>query len=95
MKVGTRMYNHGDRANQSHFGTLTAIKTGAWGTQYEITPDADSGLGKPYWIPSALVSLEFKGHGGTRIVTEEAYDTFRNARLAELHATMARQAGAP
>jgi hypothetical protein len=79
MTIGTRIYNHGDIENDSHFGTLTNAKTDRWGTQYQITPDG----GRPYWIPSVAISPVFQGHSGTRIVTEAAYLLFRAERMAQ------------
>lgn len=78
LPIGTRIYNHGDQCNQEHFGTITDINTDRWGTQYEITPDADSDRDKPYWIPPIMFSPAYLGHGGTRFVTEEAYKDWRN-----------------
>lgn len=76
--IGTRVFNHGDMANIEHFGTITAIESG----HYEITPDADSERTKPYCIPFCLFSPVYKGHGGTRFVTEEAYEAFRAEQIA-------------
>ncbi len=84
---GTRIYNHGDMANVPHSGTITEVKADRWGTQYEITPDPDperETAKHPYWIPVAMISPEFKGHSGTRIVTEAALEHWRTERLREL-----------
>lgn len=83
LPIGTRIYNNGDMANPDHFGTITDINTDRWGTQYEITPDADSER-KPYWIPPVMFSAEYKGNGSTRFVTEAAYETWRKAQIEEL-----------
>ena len=43
---------------------------------------------KPYIISTVQISPEYKGHGGTRIVTEAAYNEWRQARIAEMQAAM-------
>jgi hypothetical protein len=80
LQKGQRIYNHGDMANPSHFGTVTDVK----GENYEITPDAGSNYDHgPYWIPQFTLSPVFLGHGGTRIVTEQAYTDWRAVRVSE------------
>lgn len=81
---GQRVYNGGDMANASHFGTITGIMDDKWGLQYQVTPDADSDRTAPYWVSSAVFSEEYKGHGGTRFVTKEAYDAFRAVQIARM-----------
>jgi len=77
LTIGTRIYNHGDRANPSHFGTITKIhKHDLFVDQYEITPDTER---KPYSVPLCGFSAEFKGHSGTRIVTETEYYRWRES----------------
>ena len=90
--VGTRVYNGGDMANASHFGTITAIKTSKWGTNIEITPDADSDRSGPYNVPQAIFSPKYLGHGGTRLVTEAAYQEFRKEQMAQAEAFYAKYA---
>ena len=80
LEIGTEVYNGGDMANVEHFGIITAIKNG----QYQITPDADSDRKNPYWVPFCAFSPVYKGHGGTRFVTKEAYDLFQAERLKEM-----------
>ena len=84
LAIGTRVYNHGDMANAPHFGTLTSVRSDRWGTHYVIRQDS----GESYIISPAQVSPEFMGHSGTRIVTEEAYKSFRAARIAQLKAAV-------
>ena len=80
LTVGTRIYNHGDMANFDHFGMITKIdKNSRFSDQYEITPD-DEDL-NAYWVYPATFSKEYKGHAGTRIVTEEAYKGWRKAQI--------------
>lgn len=80
--VGTRMYNHGDMANPPHFGTVVGYRS----RHMEIRPDASELYdGKEtYCFPAAMVSHEFNGHSGTRIVTEAAYRAYRKARIDEM-----------
>lgn len=84
LPVGTRIFNGGDMANSEHFGTITAIKpAGRFSAQVEITPDEGSERG-PYWVTPAAFSPEYKGHGGTRFVTENAYYAWRNSAIATM-----------
>jgi hypothetical protein len=81
LSVGTRIYYGGDMANPDGFGTITERKepTKYGGSQVHIAMDD----GRTMWIAEMSFSPEYKGHGGTRFVTEEAYNTFREARIAE------------
>ena len=92
LEVGTRIYNHGDMANPSHFGTISrVIVDHKWGSWYEITPDAGEERTAPYRIPIGIMSPHFSGHHGTRFVTEEEYKRWRAERLAEMQAAMVRK----
>lgn len=73
LPTGTRLYDHGDMANESQWGTITAVESDTWGTHYTVETDG----GGSYRIDTGFVSAEFKGHSGTRIVTEEAYNAYR------------------
>ena len=86
LTVGTRVYNHGDRANIDHFGTITEVRTDQWGTNYQITPDADSTSTEPYWVFAAAFANEYQGNGLTRFVTEDAYQDYRETQLRQLRA---------
>ena len=86
LEVGTRVFNNGDMANIEHFGTITEIKRSKWGTDYQITPDPDSDRDAPYYIPACMFCEEYKGHGGTRFVTEDAYKEYRNKQIANFQA---------
>jgi hypothetical protein len=81
LSVGTRIYYGGDMANPDGFGTITERKepTKYGGSQVHIAMDD----GRKMWIAEMSFSPEYKGHGGTRFVTEEAYITFHKARIAE------------
>ena len=84
LTVGTRVYNKGDMANIDHFGTISDIVTNRWGTEYEITPDPESARTDPYWVAITVFSAKYEGHGGTRFVTEDAYQTWREAEIAKM-----------
>uniref|UniRef100_A0A6M3LTU8 Uncharacterized protein n=1 Tax=viral metagenome TaxID=1070528 RepID=A0A6M3LTU8_9ZZZZ len=80
LSVGTRIYNGGDMANIEHFGTITHIHRNArFGDQYEITPDEGTDR-KPYSVPPCIFSEKYLGHGGTRFVTEDAYNEWDEAQ---------------
>jgi hypothetical protein len=77
LPIGTRIYNDGDMANLPHFGTITGHRLHArWPAEVEITPDADAER-EPYTISPSAFSPEYHGHGGTRLVTEAAYNAWR------------------
>lgn len=87
--VGTRVYNHGDMANPSHHGTITRIipASNYAPQQVEITRDEPmDGFKDSYVVYASMVGDEFKGHSGTRIVTETAYQIWRLERLANINA---------
>lgn len=78
--VGTRIYNRGDMANQSHWATITSATVDSFGNGVlTITPE-DSDI-SPYIINAHMISDVDHGHGGTRLVTEEAYNALHNARM--------------
>ena len=83
LTTGTRIYNHGDRANLSHFGTITKIETDRWGTHLHITPDPDTDR-KPYFIEPHNISKVYAGNGLTRFVLESEYDRYRTEKIAEM-----------
>lgn len=88
LTLGMRVYNHGDMANFDHFGTITKInKDSRFGDQYQITPD-DEDIGE-YWVSYLTFSEEYKGHAGTRIVTEENYKAWRQAQIKSFTASKA------
>ena len=83
LEVGQRIYNGGDQANPSHFGAITAIRDDKWGLKYEVTPDPDDFYPwGAYWIDAISISPVYLGHGGTRIVTVEAFEAWHAARMA-------------
>lgn len=79
LEVGTRMFNHGDMANTEHFGTIAeVIETPDGDHHYRIQVDDDPA--REYAIHADFVSKEYLGHGGSRIVTEEAYHEYWEKR---------------
>ncbi len=80
LPVGTRIYYGGDMANQSDFGVITKHHSDQWG-QYVDTLLDD---GRKQHLPICLFSAEYKGHGGTKFVTEQSFYDFRNAQSVTL-----------
>ena len=69
LKKGTRIYYGGDMANDEGFGTITSQQTDKYGREFRsLTP--------------ALFSEEYLGHGGTRWVTEKAFQEYRKKSFA-------------
>ena len=83
---GTRIYNRGDMANHPHWGTITRSYTDRWGSHVTITIDEDDDTidEVSYTVPAMMISDIDKGNGLTRIVTEEAYNTWRTAQIEKL-----------
>jgi hypothetical protein len=75
IEVGQVVYNRGDMANPDHWGTITRIR----GDHVEITPEVEHGeeISYPYYVPTVMICDVDEGHGGTRIVTEEAVQARR------------------
>ena len=90
---GTRIFNHGDMANWSHFGTITKITTDRWGTHLHITPDNEEGSERgSYTVSMSMLSKEYRGHSGTRIVTEDVYNKWRKDGIDKIINKMERRA---
>lgn len=73
---GTRIYYGGDMANNDGFGTITGTESDKWG-QF-VTIKMDDGRNIKH-LPICCFSDEYLGHGGTRFVTIEAYNKYRQA----------------
>ncbi len=86
--TGTRIYYGGDMANLEGFGTITAIEKNRWGVQIKIAMDD----GRKINIPPCLFSPEYLGHGGTRFVTEAAYNDYRQKQFASFRNFAAKNA---
>ena len=78
LTIGTRIYNNGDMANPSHFGTIIQVTTDKYGMKYKIREDE---TGKEYWVESYIVSETYSGTHATRIVTETEYDRWRKEQI--------------
>lgn len=92
LSEGTRIFNHGDMANQGHFGTIIAVQESRFDpTQYQIQADPDSDRPTPYWVFSSAFSTEYKGNGLTRFVTETAYRTWRASKIAAIKEKVAHE----
>lgn len=85
IKKGTELYNGGDMANNPHFVVVVKIEhSPAFGSHIWVNPiDSDR---KIYSISPSMISKEYKGHGGTRIVTRDAYNDYKN-KIMERYAT--------
>lgn len=82
LKIGTRIYNHGDMANNPKFGVIVQVKEKPYELGYMVRYDGEESL---QFAPSCMFSEEFKGNGSTRFVTEEAYETFRTKENERLY----------
>ena len=76
--IGTRVFNHGDMANRSMWGTITEVKTDRFGVWFTVR--YDNGLVDQ--MPKSGLSRAYKGHAGTRVVTEAAYNEYRQQLMA-------------
>jgi len=93
--AGARIFNHGDMANVPHHGTITQVHEDEWGGWVEITTDAQpSDFGPEFSVDSYTYRISprqighvYNGNGLTRIVTEEAYNAWREAQLTKLAAS--------
>lgn len=73
---GTRIYYGGDMANMDGFGTIIETISDKWG-QF-VTIKMDDGRDIEH-LPICAFSPIFKGHGGTRFVTIDAFNAYRQA----------------
>ena len=73
---GTRIYYGGDMANDSGFGTITETLSDKWGQFVTIKMDDSRDIKH---LPVCGFSPEYKGYGGTRFVTIDAYNKYRQA----------------
>lgn len=78
---GTRIYYGGDMANDSGFGTITRVEADRWGNSIDLILDDGRKIKR---LPPCAFSPEYKGHGGTRFVTIEAYNAFRRAQCEHM-----------
>ena len=78
LKEGVRIYYGGDMANLESFRTITKQHNDRWGQFVSIKLDDGRTINK---LPVIMFSADYKGHGGTRFVTIEAYNTFRHKQV--------------
>ncbi len=85
---GTRIYYTGDMANLDGFGEITEeLPAGKYApAQVKIKMDD----GREFTTFKMGFSEEYKGHCGTRFVTEWAYRKFRHNQIKELQAVASR-----
>ncbi len=81
LPVGTRIYYGGDMANQSDFGVITKHRSDKFG-QFVDTKLDDGRVQRS--LPLCVFSPVYKGHGGTRFVTEQAYKEYQIAQIANV-----------
>lgn len=74
LAVGTRIYTTGDMANASGFGVVKSND----GSMVTMAMDD----GRTISTVACGFSSVYKGHCGTRFVTEDAYKAWRNEKLA-------------
>ena len=91
--IGTRIYNHGDMANVEHSGTIIRAWKDRWGSHYEVQiDDEDEAEGYKqhrYIIEAIMISPVYKGHGGTRIVTEAEHARWQAEQIEAFKARYA------
>ena len=78
---GTRIYYGGDMANDDGTGTIIETYVDRWGSFVNIAMDDGREIND---IRPGAFSEEYKGHGGTRFVTLEAYNAFRRAQFERM-----------
>lgn len=74
LEKGTRIYYNGDMANDEGHGVVTGQGADDFGTWVNVKMDDGRKFDK---LSVVIFSDKYLGHGGTRFVTEEAYNLFR------------------
>jgi hypothetical protein len=88
---GTEIYYTGDVANQPGFGVITTLnRDPQWGDTYDFTLEDGREI---KGIATHSLGDKYEGHGGTRFVTREAYDAFRQEKLEAYRVRDDRAAG--
>ena len=90
LEIGTRIYYGGDMANQNGFGAIANRESKGFttsdGTYHdfgaELTIEMDDG--REINVTEAAFSPVYKGHGGTRFVTEAAYYHWRHCHIRNM-----------
>ncbi len=92
LEEGARVYYDRDMANPPGFGVIVRIcEDAGWGISVDIRLDD----GREFNVPRSAFSPEYKGDGGTRFVTEEAYRARREARIVEFRKSAKKQNSRP
>ena len=86
LEKGVRIYYNGDMANEEGLGIITSQVTDRWGTFVNIKMDD----GREFNVSIVIFSEDYLGHGGTRFVTEEAYNRFRQAQIERIERELRR-----
>jgi len=82
LTVGTEVYYTGDMANSDGFGIIAKIIPGnKYDPDMTVVHLEDGRDLTPYMMG---IADTYEGHGGVRFVTKEAYDTWRQASIAEM-----------
>jgi hypothetical protein len=79
LKVGTKVYNGGDIANESYIGVIVKVVTNRWYTIYHVEHDEQISV-----LEHSLLSPEYKGNHSTRFVTLEAYNRYAELQIKQL-----------
>lgn len=79
LPIGTRIYYGGDMANHEELGTVIRTWVDRWGENLEarFDPNDEYPEGRVTTLNPCLFSREYLGHGGTRFVTEKAYNEYK------------------
>ena len=80
LELGSKIYYTGDMANQDGFFEVFAFRNP---NCYDIK-ECQGGDGRVFCgVYDSQIAREYSGHCGTRFVTLEAHDAYRNARIEE------------
>lgn len=82
LKEKTRIYYAGDMANDEGFGTIIKAYQDKWGSFYNILMDDGREINSLHTIAFSEI---YKGHGGTRFVTEDAYNAYKEEMIQNLN----------
>lgn len=85
LKKGTRIYYNGDMANDDGFGVIVSQEEDKWGIHVNIKMDDGRTFNK---LSIGMFSSEYLGHGGTRFVTEEAFQKFKQETIKKFMASV-------
>ena len=86
--VGSRIYYTGDMANIDGVGTvIKIIPASNYAPEMAVVHLDD---GRDCTPATMSIEDEYKGHCGVRFVTEEAYQSWREAKLEEMKQAVAK-----